>query len=294
VTDYAALLREIAVPRLVGTPNHQLVRAALRRELSARGYAVEEHPFSGRPSWMLLGTPRLVHGVNLIATRGSDRPSVWLTAHYDSKGQPISMAARLAGVIALVLGAGSLAVALIPALVLLAAGVLVLAQNRATDRSPGAVDNASGLLAVLAIVDRLPRSAPVGVILLDAEEFGLVGARALARDRPELLRDAAVVNFDGLDDPGRPIAFVHRRGPLGRAVAGAVNAIAAPWWPVVVDGIALAGPARECVTIMKGGWGTTRVVHTPRDAPERLTLAGVMQVADAVARVFSHSEEWAP
>jgi peptidase M28-like protein len=290
VTDYAALLREIAVPRLVGTPKHQLVRAALRRELSARGYAVEEHAFSGRPSKLLFGTPRLVHGVNLIASRPSAgppvRPSIWLTAHYDSKGQPISMAARLAGVIALVLGAAGLAVALIPALVLFVAGVLVLSQNRTTDRSPGAVDNASGLLAVLAIVDRLPRNAPVGVILLDAEEFGLVGARALARDRPELLRGAAVVNFDGLDDAGRPIAFLHRSGPVGRAVAGAVHAIAAPWWPVVVDGIALAGPARECVTIMKGGWGTTRVVHTPRDTPERLTLAGVRAVAEGVARVL--------
>jgi hypothetical protein len=247
---------------------------------------------------MLVGTPSVVQGVNLIAIRPSgrppataresfrDRPTIWLTAHYDSKGQPISMAARLAGVVALVVGAAGLVVALVPALVLLAAGVLVLSQNRATDRSPGAVDNASGLLAALAIVDRLPSSVSVGLILLDAEEFGLLGARALARDRPELLRDAAVVNFDGLDDAGRPIAFLHRRGPVGEAVAEAVHAIGAPWWPVVVDGIALAGPAGECVTIMKGGWGTTRVVHTPRDTAGRLTLAGALEVAEGVARAL--------
>jgi hypothetical protein len=307
VTDYAGLLREIAVPRLVGTPNHAAVRATLRRELEARGFTVEAHAFSGRPSWMLLGTPGRVQGVNLIAVRPSGRPaatvresfrvrpSVWLTAHYDSKGQPISMALRLAGATALVVGGAGLAVAapLLPALGLLAAGGLVLSQNRATDRSPGAVDNATGVLAVLATVDRLARDAPVGVMLLDAEEFGLVGARAVARERPELFREAAVVNFDGLDDVGAPVAFLHRRGPVGMAASQALNAIAARWLPVVVDGIVLAGPARECVTIMKGGWHTTRVVHTPLDTAERLTLTGVMEVAEAVARVVSHSEEWA-
>jgi uncharacterized membrane protein YphA (DoxX/SURF4 family) len=293
VTDYAALLREIAVPRLVGTPNHGRVRDILKRELEERGFAVEAHAFSGRPSRLLLGTPRLVHGVNLIAIRRSVRPpfrpSVWLAAHYDSKGQPISMAVRLVGATALVLGAAGLLFALGPALVLLAAGLLVLSRNRATDRSPGAVDNASGVLAALATVDRLPGDAPVGVILTDAEEFGLVGARALARERPELLRDAAVVNFDGLDDGGRPIAFLHRRGPVGEAAAAALEARRARWLPVVVDGIALAGPARECVTIMKGAWATTQIVHTPGDTADRLTLTGVGEVAEGVARALGRA-----
>jgi hypothetical protein len=290
VTDYAALLREIAIPRLVGTPNHAAVRATLRRELEARGFAVEEHAFSDRPSRLLLGAPRLVYGVNLIAVRPSAgppvRPAVWLTAHYDSKGQPISMAIRLAAVTALVLGAAALPLALVPALVLLAVGILVLSRNRATDRSPGAVDNASGVLAALATVDRLPRDAPVGLLLPDAEELGLVGAQALVRERPELLRNAAVINFDGLDDAGRPVAFLHRRGPVGEAAAAALHALSAPWLPVVVDGIALAGPARECVTIMKGDWATMRVVHTTRDAADRLTLVGALEVAEGVARAL--------
>ncbi len=287
MTDHAALLREIAVPRLAGTPNHERVRAALTRELAARGFSVEAHAFAARPSRMLLGAPRLVHGVNLIATRPSSRPAVWLTAHYDSKGQPISMAVRLAGGIALFLGVLGLLVAPVAGLVLVAAAIVVFARNRATDRSPGAVDNASGVLAVLATVDRLPRQAAVGIILPDAEEYGLLGARALARERPELFRGAAVVNFDGLDDAGRPVAFLHRRGPVGEAAAQALGARRAPWLPVVVDGIALAGPARECVTIMKGGCGTTRIVHTPWDTAERLTLVGVVEVAEGMARALA-------
>ena len=297
MTDSAALLRSLAIPRLVGTANHTQVREVLKRELTARGFAVEAHAFSGRPARMLLGTPRLVSGVNLIAhrptVRPADRPSVWLAAHYDSKGQPISMATRIVGATAAVLGAvgtvGALAAGwtLVPGLVLLVVGAAILARNRVTDQSPGAVDNASALVAVFAVLDLLPRQASAGVLFLDAEELGLLGARALVADRPALLTGAAVINFDGLDDRGRSVAFLHRPGPVGRTVAAALRAVRARWLPVVVDGIALSKAARECVTVMKGDWGTARVVHTPGDTAERLTLEGVREVAEGVARALT-------
>jgi len=288
VTDYEALLRELAVPRLVGTSNHARVREILKRELAARGLAVEEHAFDAKPSRVLLGTAPLVRGVNLIARRSGTTPRVWLAAHYDSKGQPISMAVRLAGAIALVLGAVGLPVTLVPALALLVVGGIVLSRNRVTDASPGAVDNASALVAALMALDLVPppRAADVGVVFPDAEELGLLGARALVEARGRLFAGAAVVNLDGLDDRGRPIAVVHRRGPVADAVAGELRAFRARWMPVVVDGIVLARAARECVTIMKGDWRTARLVHTPRDVAERLTLAGVRQVAHGVARAI--------
>jgi Zn-dependent M28 family amino/carboxypeptidase len=242
---------------------------------------------------MLLGTSRLVQGVNVIGIRPSARPTVWLSAHYDSKGQPISMATRILGAGCAALAVGALVASviagwtLIPALALAVLGGAILSQNRVTDRSPGAVDNASALVAVFAILDALPRQAAVGVLFLDAEEFGLVGARALVAERAALLEGAAVINLDGLDDRGRPIAFLHRAGPVVRAVAAELGAIEARWLPVLVDGIVLAAAARECVTIMKGDWGTARVIHTPRDTAERLTLAGVRQVAAAVARALA-------
>ena len=284
MTDF----RDFAVPRLVGTPNHAQVRERLKRELAVRGLTVEEHAFTGRPSWMLLGTPRVVGGINLIAVRPSGRPTVWLAAHYDSKGQPISMATRILGAAALVVGAAGLVWTLLPSLAVLAVGLAILAANRVTDRSSGALDNATGLVAILAILDALPTGANVGVLFLDAEEYGLVGARALVADRASLLEGAAVINFDSLDDRGGSIALLHRPGPVGRAVAAELGAFKARWLPVIVDGIALArGPLRECVTIMKGDWGTARVVHTPRDTTDRLTLEGVRNVAAGVARVLS-------
>ena len=353
MTDYAALFRELAVPRLVGTPNHARVRETLTRELTARGFTVETHAFVAAPTrlaavalvgvviaWGAIGTVLLlflsphssavrvgwvltviavamhvlltararsgaeatVQGVNLIARRPQRPPAAWLTAHYDSKGQPISMATRLIAVVLAISGVAGLvahgAVALgvlvepppinavlltLPALV----GGILLAQNRATDGSPGAVDNASALVTIFMILDRLPREADVGVVFPDAEELGLVGARALVEDRRVQFGEAGVVNFDGIDDAGRPIAFLHRAGPLGRALAAELGADRARWLPVLVDGIELAVAARECVTIMKGGWATTRIVHTPDDTPDRLTLAGAREVAEGVARVLA-------
>lgn len=285
-SDGADLLRALSLPRLVGTPNHNQVRERLKRELAKRGFTVELHAFAGAPSRMLLGAPARVHGVNLIARRGR-RPSIWLAAHYDSKGQPISMATRMLGAAAFVVGALTAFWTPIPSLVLLAIGALILAANRVTDRSAGALDNATGLVVILGVLDQLPRAAEMGVLFLDAEEYGLVGARALVQDRGEILRDAAVINFDSLDDRGWVLAFQHRAGPIGRAVVAELGALRGPWFPIIVDGIALArAPLRECVSIMKGNWGTARVVHTPKDQVERLALEGVRQVVAGVARAL--------
>lgn len=293
MTGSAALLGELAVARLIGSAGHGRVREVLRRELEARGFVVLDHRFAAAARFPLRG-PAGAEGVTLIAVRPRARVTTWLAAHYDSKGQPLSMALRLVWVAATALAMVGTAGALLfggpflswslAALAFLA-GFLVL--NRATDGSPGAVDNATGLLTVLAILDALPADASVGALLLDAEELGLVGARALVRERAHLLRGTTVINFDGIDDRGSPIAFVHRPGPSVAALAAALGARSWRRLPVVVDGIALAEGASQCVTIMKGNWGTTRVVHTARDTPDRLTLDGVRAVSQATASVLA-------
>ena len=290
MTDYGLLFRELAVPRLVGTANHQRVREVLKRELVTRGFAIEEHRFTGRPARALLGTPAVVEGTNLIAQRPSgrpaSRPAVWLVAHYDSKGQPISMAVRLVGFFALLAGLVAMLFTMIPALALLLVGLSIVLQNRVNDNSPGAVDNATALVAVFMTLEQLAPTTSVGVIFPDAEEFGLVGARALATDRADLFADSAVINLDGLDDVGAPIALLHRPGSTGVAVAAALQARRWRWLPVLVDGIALARVARECVTILKGNWRTMRIVHRPADTWARVRLDGAAIVAAGLARVL--------
>jgi hypothetical protein len=240
-------------------------------------------------------------GVNLIAVRPRARVATWLVAHYDSKCQPLSMAARLVAAALAAVGVAELLGLALRALLgtvhpgmldgLLvgagAAGAALLALNRVTDRSAGAVDNAAGVVTALATVDALSPAAPVGVIFPDAEEYGLLGARALVRERANLLADTTIVNFDGIDDRGATIALIHRGGATVDRVARGLEARRARWLPVVVDGLALAATARECVTIMRGDWSTAKVVHTPRDAAARLTLDGARRVAHSVAAALS-------
>src|SRR5205823_5100487 len=155
-------------------------------------------------------------GVNLIAVRPRTRVATWLVAHYDAKGQPLSMAARLA--------AAALAAVGVAELLGLALRALLGTAH------PGMVD---GVL--------------VGT---GAEGYGLLGARALVRKRANLLADTIVVNFDGIDDSGTTIALIHRDGATVQRVARALGARRARWLPVVVDGLVLGTMARECVTIM--------------------------------------------
>ena len=300
MTDYRALLAELAVPRLAGTPPAGQVREALKRELAARGFVVMEQRFTARSLLHRLARVPL-SGVNLIAVRPRTRVATWLVAHYDAKGQPLSMAARLAAAALAAVGVAELLGLALRALlgtahpgmvdgVLVgtgAAGAALLALNRVTDRSAGAVDNAAGMVAALATVDALPPEAPIGVILPDAEEYGLLGARALVGERANLLADTIVVNFDGIDDRGTTIALIHRDGATVQRVARGLGARRARWLPVVVDGLVLGATARECVTIMRGDWSTARVVHTPRDVAARLTLEGARRVAQAVASALS-------
>jgi hypothetical protein len=291
LTAPAALLAELAVPRLAGTPGHARVRELLKGELQRRGLVVLEHRF--RLPRHVRGVPP-GDGVNLIAVRPRARVRTWLAAHYDSKGQRLSMAGRLGWlvVIATMVVAALLATALDRGVLwwwLTAAGLagVWLALTGVSNTSPGAVDNATGVLTALATFDALPADAPVGLLLLDAEELGLVGARALARERANLLAETAVINLDGIDDRGAARVLAHRTGAVVGAVAAALGARPRRWLPVLVDGIALAGAARECLTVMKGDWRTMRAVHRPGDTAARLTLGGVREVAVALAAALA-------
>jgi hypothetical protein len=345
VTDAAARLRALAVPRLTGSAGNAAAREYLKRELTGHGMIVDEQRFAASDAplrrataaaelaafaalffaigvlaadpWRglrlaavplallallpLIGRARgraPLWGVNLVGRRAAAVPRTWLAAHYDSKGQRISMATRLLGFAALALqvpaavalagfvasGARGpwLGLLVLPAL----CGGAVLSRAGLRNDSPGAVDNASGVLAALEALDRLPATASVGVLFLDAEELGLQGARALARAQPELLRGATIVNFDGIDDRGTTLALTHRSGPLADQLARATGAVRVRWLPVLVDGIALAPTSRECVTVMRGSWGTMTRVHTTRDVAEDVALDGVRHVASVVAEAM--------
>jgi hypothetical protein len=161
---------------------------------------------------------------NVVATLSDDQAHdapcrVVFMAHYDSKSQILPTGLRVAlvagssgicwalaalgGVVAT--GRVSLPSALMPTLTVLAiAAFALLAANRTGNRSPGALDNGSGL-AVLAELARSWRPDPdhpaeVHWVATGAEELGLDGSRAFLarhewwwRDKPTLL-----INLDSV------------------------------------------------------------------------------------------------
>lgn len=246
---------------------------------------------------------------NLVAVRPGSRPATWLVAHLDTKAQGHSMAGRLValwvmlGAVLLALGAAGWhavmrlpeALAAAAALGLVMAGRL-LVQGRLQGRTAGACDNASGLVALLTAAS-CAQSGSVGFVVTSAEEFGLAGARALALQRPELFRDAEVVNLDSLDDAGTLFVVHHTQASLSLAaglrdaMGGVAPRVRLRRLPagILVDSLPFARVAAGAVTLARLNWATLRRIHTPADAPGSLGYETAIATGEALARRFDQS-----
>ena len=247
-------------------------------------------------------------GVNLMATRGNASPKVWLMAHLDSKSQPVPILVRAAGIT--VLAATWIAAIIVAALestgalgptaawgFLSAAALLGAIPVIATTvgaRSPGALDNASGVATVLAAAEAT-RATDVGVCLTSAEELGLAGARAwvLAGERANV--PGVAINVDGVDDRGRTTCMYSGRKPaslvasvfLAAQQCGSVVRAHRLIPGVLTDGVALADAGWQVVTLSKGGVRTLARIHTPADRADELTGEGIDEVARIIVTVLS-------
>jgi len=226
-------------------------------------------------------------GVNIEATRGENDPDVWLVAHVDSKSQPVPLLVRALGILLLAIGwiaaimlavgnmLGHAAPHLWSAVVVIAVvGALPVLGSVVGTRSAGAIDNASGVATVLAAAAASPE-ANLGVLITDAEEMGLAGARAWCAETTR--RRVPLLNCDGVDDEGlltlmwtRPrslrIESVVRRASRD---FGALRVI--PLVPgVLVDGVAFSDAGWESLTLSRGSLATLRRIHTRADNLDHL------------------------
>ena len=250
--------------------------------------------------------------VNLAAVRQAERsgetvddgaaPDVWLVAHLDSKSQPLPIAVRALGVmLSLAIWVIALVVSVLqiagvplsgwwPALTIIGivAGVPV-AASVVGSRSPGALDNASGVATVLLAAEESPADRSIGVLLTSGEELGLAGARAWARKT----RAATAINVDGVDDRGivrvthpmaRPLGLLRSMSIAARELGVKISCGRLPPG-LLVDGVALADRGWKVVTLSKGEWRTVAKIHTPADDLARLRGDGVAEVAALVRRV---------
>lgn len=235
---------------------------------------------------------------------GGSEPDVWLVAHLDSKSQPLPIAVRALGVMAsLAIWTVALLVSVLQSTgaslagywpLLTIAGVLAgipVAASVVGSRSPGALDNASGVATVLLAAEQLPSDLSVGVLLTSAEELGLAGARAWARARG----GSVAINVDGVDDVG-VVRVIHPR-PRPSKLVGAITIAAhelgvkigsGPLPPgLLVDSVAFAERGWKVVTLSKGDWRTVARIHTPADDLAALRGEGVAEVSTLVQRALS-------
>jgi hypothetical protein len=237
-----------------------------------------------------------------------DEPAVWLVAHTDSKSQTIPMLVRVGSILATAIffsfqlaelavkWAGlpiSTAFQVSPQVtaVLTALAILPIVLCFITNRSPGALDNASGVAAVILAAESIGLEKNVGVLLTSAEELGLAGARAFVASRAG---QGIAINCDTIDNGGGFLAMRHgtRESSLSvlRRVAsdlGVQVRVRPLIRGVLADSVAFSDAGWDSWTLSRGNIGTLALVHTSKDRPERIDGAGIA----AAARILAATAE---
>jgi hypothetical protein len=235
-------------------------------------------------------------GVNLEATRG-EAPRVWLVAHLDSKWQPVSMMMRVAGVITLAIALIALTISLWLhlshaswAVWFVWLGAMPLILSVVGTRNHGTLDNASGIAAVLEAASRIDPSKAVGVLITDAEELALAGARAWTTIGH--VPPATALNCDSVDDDGPLVLMYTGSRPAGlvsvleRAATAARQEVRTlrliPG--ILTDSIALAAGGWQTLTLSRGTLRTLQRIHTSRDTLATMSGRGISGAAEVLAR----------
>jgi len=233
---------------------------------------------------------------NLEAGRGN--PSVWLVAHLDSKSQTVPMLIRIASSIALGLTTAAAALVLLLSFAGFAAGrsiwpwfelaTMIVALPSilcwVRNESNGAVDNASGVAAVLLAAQSASGVRDLGVLITSGEELGLAGARIwAARAQPGII----ALNCDTVDDAGRWRCMY--TGPKPKRIVGAVEAVSGKTGfkisigrvipGILADSMAFADRGMEAVTVSRGTLSTLARIHTRRDNSTALSGSGAAEAS---------------
>jgi hypothetical protein len=249
-------------------------------------------------------------GLNLLALPGHGRAKYLIVAHRDSKSQPVPLMLRgpaiataiFSWLLLFALAMMSLAQPVAPALGVLAGAIgagtgLVMALCLVGNSSPGALDNASGVVALLGIAQDQRAAGDVALLVTDAEELGLAGARAIARSLPTLI---GAINLDGIDDAGtfhlmERFGWPRKRGRAPHLAAALLSAGSelrldvrrrdAPFG-IMLDHMPLVDGGTPALTIMRGGLHSLRRVHRPGDDLANLRGSGIGPTITLVGRAL--------
>lgn len=254
-----------------------------------------------------------ITGNNMLASKPGSVPRYIFMAHLDSKSQPIPLAFRgPAIVLALLAWLAFTIFALLGLLdpvwirtdintvlgvIAFIAGVL-LVFCWVENRSPGALDNASGVATVLGLAESEKDRDDVAFLITDAEELGLVGARHIARKLNPVF---GVINIDGVDDDG-PVYVLEKFGipprhiapHLVAAILQSADKLDMPAqrrnvpFGLLLDHLPIARADLPAVTVMRGSFASLRRVHRPADSMDNMTGAGIETVVRLLRDALAH------
>ena len=181
-------------------------------------------------------------------------------------------------------------------------GVLLVAHYDSVAEGPGAADDGSGVATLLETARALQAGEPlrrdVMLLFTDAEEDGLLGARAFCRGHPWLAQVGVALNFEARGTGGPSMLF-QTSGPNRWLLVVARSALARPWTSSVTDLVYNRMPNDTDLTeFIRAGVpginfafidGLSRY-HTAEDDLEHLDRGSLQQHGDnalALARAFS-------
>jgi hypothetical protein len=261
-----------------------------------------------------------VQGINLLAHKPGMRPRYYLMAHRDSKSQPLPLVFRGPALVAAAIAWLALTLMATAALfdpiwnradLALALGAcaalsgVILIFCWVNNRSPGALDNASGVTALLGVAAREAGNGDTAFIITDAEELGLAGAYAIAQQLPPSF---GVINIDGLDDEGsfyviERFGWPRKKGAAPHLAAALLNAadrlnLVARRRDVplglLLDHIPIVNAGTPALTLMHGRLASLRRVHRPADNLDHLNGQGIERAIDLLEEALRQLRQQQP
>ncbi|HEV2081871.1 MAG TPA: M20/M25/M40 family metallo-hydrolase [Brevundimonas sp.] len=170
--------------------------------------------------------------------------------------------------------------------------VLLMAHHDSVAGSPGAADDATGVAAVLETVRALqargPRVRDVIVLITDAEELNLDGARAFFGGHPLRDRIGAVINLEARGGGGRAMMFETGRGNAETVALFArtrpdggvtTNSLAAFVYELMPNGSDFTVPRERGVQGLNLAFiGRPEQYHTPLSTPAALDRGSLQHI----------------
>jgi hypothetical protein len=182
--------------------------------------------------------------------------------------------------------------------------VLLVAHYDSRPNTPGAGDDGAGVAVVLETVRALAQGPPLArdliVLLSDAEELGLLGARGFAADHPWTAEVEVVLNFEARGSRGPAVIFETGRGDLDlvRAFARAApqpmatSLSAAVYQRMPNDSDFTAFRARGASGLNFAFLGGLDAYHTALDTADRLDPASLQHAGANAVALIRHLDGW--